>query len=228
MNKRLWIDYSKVRSALDFGNVLNHYQVEYPADRNQVKVLCPFHDEKTPSLSINLEDGKFQCFGCGEKGNTLEFIVRMEGKNPDDKDDLYTGAEIAIAIMGRSPEEFTKRGTPQKAQKTPLEAPKPAKRPLSRPEPLEAHSDDPSEPQEVSKAQTTPVLDLKLPLNSEPPFLADRGITPALASAVKPRHAAAMSVTASAVACFDKQHTTRLGAHKSVGALVKGLASAIG
>ena len=55
MNKRLWIDYSKVRSALDFGNVLNHYQVEYPADRNQVKVLCPFHDEKTPSLSINLE-----------------------------------------------------------------------------------------------------------------------------------------------------------------------------
>ena len=181
MNKRLWIDYSKVRSALDFGNVLNHYQVEYPADRNQVKVLCPFHDEKTPSLSINLEDGKFQCFGCGEKGNTLEFVVRMEGKNPDDKDDLYTGAEIAIAIMGRSPEEFTKRGTPQKAQKTPLEAPKPAKRPLSRPEPLEVHSDDPSEPQEVSKAQTNPVLDLKLTLNPEHPFLADRGITPDVA-----------------------------------------------
>ena len=99
MNKRLWIDYSKVRSALDFGTVLNHYQLAYPPDRDQVKVLCPFHEEKTPSLSINLPEGKFQCFGCGEKGNSLEFVIRMENKNPDDKDDLYTGAEIALSLI---------------------------------------------------------------------------------------------------------------------------------
>ena len=79
MNKRLWIDYSKVRSALSFGTVLNYYKIEHPLDKNQVKVICPFHDERTASLSINLEAGKFQCFGCGAKGDLITFVRETEG-----------------------------------------------------------------------------------------------------------------------------------------------------
>lgn len=40
---------------------------------------CPFHHEKTPSMCVN-EDGQFyHCFGCGESGDVITFIMRMEG-----------------------------------------------------------------------------------------------------------------------------------------------------
>lgn len=181
MNKRIWIEYSKVRSALDFGTVLNHYKIEFAPGRDQVKVLCPFHEEQTPSLSINVPEGKFQCFGCGAKGNTLEFVVRMENGDPDDKDDLHRGAEAAIAIMGKPVAAFTKRGAAANAQNSPVEAPKAEKRPKSRPEPQTARSVDSGASGAVSSLLSNPVLTLNLPLNPDHPFLAGRGITPAIA-----------------------------------------------
>ena len=36
--------------------------------------LCPFHEEKTPSFSVNDERGFFHCFGCGEGGNAFTFL----------------------------------------------------------------------------------------------------------------------------------------------------------
>ncbi len=35
------------------------------------KVLCTFHGESNPSLSINLREGHFRCFSCGTKGNGI-------------------------------------------------------------------------------------------------------------------------------------------------------------
>ncbi len=43
---------------------------------NQAIGLCPFHNDKKPSLSINLMDGRYNCFGCGEKGNTITFHAK--------------------------------------------------------------------------------------------------------------------------------------------------------
>ena len=40
--------------------------------------LCPFHEEKTPSFSVNPENGLWFCWGCGEKGNIYHLIERME------------------------------------------------------------------------------------------------------------------------------------------------------
>ncbi|MGH7778714.1 MAG: DNA primase [Candidatus Binataceae bacterium] len=41
--------------------------------------LCPFHQEKTPSFSVNSERGFFHCFGCGAGGTVFNFIMKMEG-----------------------------------------------------------------------------------------------------------------------------------------------------
>lgn len=40
--------------------------------------LCPFHNEKTPSFTVNDEKGFFHCFGCGAHGDAIEFIKRYE------------------------------------------------------------------------------------------------------------------------------------------------------
>ena len=41
--------------------------------------LCPFHDEKTPSFSVNGDRGLFYCFGCQASGNTVQFLMKHDG-----------------------------------------------------------------------------------------------------------------------------------------------------
>ena len=41
--------------------------------------LCPFHDEKTPSFSVNAEQNFYHCFGCGVSGDSIKFIMEQEG-----------------------------------------------------------------------------------------------------------------------------------------------------
>ena len=36
--------------------------------------LCPFHNEKTPSFSVNEEKGFYHCFGCGKSGDVIAFV----------------------------------------------------------------------------------------------------------------------------------------------------------
>ena len=39
---------------------------------------CPFHDERTPSFSVNAQDKLYYCFGCGESGDAIKFVEETE------------------------------------------------------------------------------------------------------------------------------------------------------
>jgi DNA primase len=43
--------------------------------------LCPFHNEKTPSFTVHPVKGIFKCFGCGEGGNAIDFLIKHEQLN---------------------------------------------------------------------------------------------------------------------------------------------------
>ena len=45
---------------------------------NRYSGLCPFHGEKTPSFSVNREQGLFYCFGCQVGGNVFKFVELHE------------------------------------------------------------------------------------------------------------------------------------------------------
>ncbi len=40
--------------------------------------LCPFHNEKTPSFTVNEDKGFYHCFGCGEHGSVFDFVMKVE------------------------------------------------------------------------------------------------------------------------------------------------------
>ena len=44
---------------------------------NEIKALCPFHDEKNPSFSYNTSKETFHCFGCGIKGNSIKLAQKF-------------------------------------------------------------------------------------------------------------------------------------------------------
>src|SRR5450755_2610472 len=100
--KKNWIDFKALRAKLDFAAVLEHYGVEVKRKGTQHHGYCPLpnHNGKknSPSFSANLEKGIFQCFGCGAKGNILDFAAFMENADPKDGLALHT---IAVEFQKR-------------------------------------------------------------------------------------------------------------------------------
>lgn len=47
--------------------------------KDQALVSCPFHQDESPSLSINLSAGLFHCFACGTKGNGFDLFMKVRG-----------------------------------------------------------------------------------------------------------------------------------------------------
>ncbi len=68
----------RVRDAVDIAEVLAPY-TELKRAGQRLQGLCPFHDERSPSFSVNPQDKLYYCFGCGEKGDVFTFLQEKEG-----------------------------------------------------------------------------------------------------------------------------------------------------
>lgn len=68
----------EVLAKADIADVVGNY-VALKSKGTNMWGLCPFHDEKTPSFSVNPSKGIFKCFGCQKGGNAIGFIMAMEG-----------------------------------------------------------------------------------------------------------------------------------------------------
>ncbi len=70
-------DIQRVREATDMvALVTEHLQLKRVGRR--WTGLCPFHTEKSPSFSVNGEEGLYYCFGCGAKGDAITFVREIE------------------------------------------------------------------------------------------------------------------------------------------------------
>ncbi len=67
----------EVRMQNDIVDVVSQY-VPLKQKGSSFMGLCPFHNEKTPSFSVNREKQFFYCFGCGSGGNVFTFLMQME------------------------------------------------------------------------------------------------------------------------------------------------------
>jgi DNA primase len=88
-------DVAAVRAASDIVAVVSQYTQLRKVGR-RFQGLCPFHSEKTPSFSVNAEDGLYYCFGCQAKGDVITFVEEIEHV------DFPNAVERLAAKLGKS------------------------------------------------------------------------------------------------------------------------------
>ncbi|MGI8749948.1 MAG: DNA primase [Thermoleophilaceae bacterium] len=72
--------------------------------------LCPFHDERTPSFSVDAERGLYHCFGCGQGGDAIGFVMETESLDfPTAVEQLAEDAHVELKREREDPQEEERR-----------------------------------------------------------------------------------------------------------------------
>jgi DNA primase len=70
-----------LKSRADLVRIIQPYAQDLKKKGANWMACCPFHQEKTPSFSVNPSKGFYKCFGCGKGGTAFNFLMEMEGLN---------------------------------------------------------------------------------------------------------------------------------------------------
>ena len=164
------IDFKYVREHADFAKVLGAYGIELHKDGSRVgqfKCLCPFHDDRNPSMKVNTQKNIFNCFVCDEgHGNVLDFVMKMDGV--DIREAAKTAADLSgIAYSADAP------ASKPKAKAAKVKAKRSASAP-AKPAADEAAADEELDSEPYNRELT---FDLKN-LVTDHPFFDQRGLTP--------------------------------------------------
>src|ERR1035437_2163210 len=103
----------KIKERLSIEEVVSSYIKLERAGAN-LKVRCPFHNEKTASFFVSPARGSYYCFGCGASGDIFTFVEEFEGL--DFKGALKLLADKAGVVL----EAFTKEAEENKSEKEKL------------------------------------------------------------------------------------------------------------
>lgn len=93
----------EIKRRIDIVDLISNYLTLKKAGANY-KAICPFHQEKTPSMMVSAEKQIFKCFGCGEGGDVFTFVMKME--NLEFREALEMLAERAgVKLSRHNPKE---------------------------------------------------------------------------------------------------------------------------
>jgi DNA primase len=100
-------DIDRVREATDLVELVSEVTKVKKSGRS-VMAVCPFHEEKTPSMSVDRARGLYHCFGCGEGGDVFSFVEKTQGV--DFRDALEMLARKAGITLVQDPDAARRRG----------------------------------------------------------------------------------------------------------------------
>lgn len=100
-------DIDRVRESIDLVELISEVTKVRRSGRSFMAV-CPFHQEKTPSMSVDRARGLYNCFGCGKSGDVFTFVQETQGV--DFADALELLARRAGITLVRDPAEARQRG----------------------------------------------------------------------------------------------------------------------
>lgn len=92
-----------LKSVVDIVDLVSNYVVLKKAGANFIG-LCPFHQEKTPSFTVNTQKQFFHCFGCGTGGDAISFIMNHLGLSyPDAIEKIAQDYNISLEYEKSAP-----------------------------------------------------------------------------------------------------------------------------
>lgn len=97
-----------IKDAADIAEVIGEHVSLKRAGAN-LKGLCPFHSEKTPSFTVNPDRKTYHCFGCGEGGDVISFMMNFHRLNfAEALKELARKYQIALPEKPLNPQELEK------------------------------------------------------------------------------------------------------------------------
>ena len=72
-------DVEAVRERAHIDEIVGQHVTLKSAGVGSIKGLCPFHDERSPSFHVRPQVGRYHCFGCGEGGDVIDFVQKVDG-----------------------------------------------------------------------------------------------------------------------------------------------------
>ena len=103
-------DIAAIRERVPLQDVVGEQVALRNAGGGRLKGLCPFHDEKTPSFTVNTALGYYKCFGCGASGDVFTFIRETEHLDFPDAAEMLArkaGIELRREEGGSAPGQHT-------------------------------------------------------------------------------------------------------------------------
>ncbi|MDR2538764.1 MAG: DNA primase [Bifidobacteriaceae bacterium] len=85
---------AEIKARVRIEDVVGKYVALKSSGSGRLKGLCPFHEEKTASFQVSTDQGSYYCFGCGEHGDAIEFLRKINGM------DFKEAVEFLAQIVG--------------------------------------------------------------------------------------------------------------------------------
>ena len=104
--------FEAVKQSVTTRQAAEHYGIR--VGRNGMCV-CPFHDDKNPSMKV---DRRFHCFGCQADGDVIDFVSRLENVSPKEAA-LMLAQDFSIPYEDREPPSRSHRPKPRQRQESP-------------------------------------------------------------------------------------------------------------
>ena len=163
MPKSKFPKFSDVQAKASFPAVLKHYGIDFTQmPSGELRALCPFHEDKSPSMFISIEKRLFNCFGCGVGGNVVEF-VRLKESLGDTGSDLGKAATLVMDVSGAGDDDVSASGELRAS-------------PEARSTPARSEKGIAKEEEGAGKAACNEPLGFELQSELRSPFLSARGI----------------------------------------------------
>lgn len=98
----------QIRARIDIADVIGEVVALKSSGRGQLKGLCPFHNEKTPSFTVSQDKGMYYCFGCQASGDVFDFTMRTQGIEFFEALQ-YLGIQAGIEVTSSTPKDKKRR-----------------------------------------------------------------------------------------------------------------------
>lgn len=96
----------EIRSRLTLSEIIGR-RIKVTRAGREYKACCPFHNEKTPSFTINDQKGFYHCFGCGAHGDVVNFVIEHDNLSFPEAVELLA-TQAGLQVPEQSPAQIQK------------------------------------------------------------------------------------------------------------------------